>query len=50
MALTYAPFEVEAIRPPRPPIKEPDTTECNILVMLFVGSILLVGLMDVLRS
>jgi len=58
MALSYAPFE--DTWSPRPkahvPLQLPkggvssDNTECNYIVMAFVGGVILMGIMDSLRG
>jgi len=57
MGLAYCPIEQDdwAPRPPvykKTPIQKPvmDNTECNYIVMAFVGSIFFMGIVDSLRS
>jgi len=56
MALSYAPFESrppisrEAPRAPPPPPLIPENSECNYIAMLFVGAIILMGLVDATRK
>ena len=59
MAISYAPFDDNwapkpiAPKPPTPPprnIPTSDNTECNYIVMAFVGGIILMGIMDSLRK
>lgn len=60
MVLSYAPFEDSWSPRPKPyvPVEAypkggplaSDTTECNYIVMAFVGGILLMGIMDSLRK
>jgi hypothetical protein len=59
MALSYAPFDDKWVA--KPPVYRPepqvraisaptsDNTECNYIVMGFVASIILMGIMDSLR-
>lgn len=59
MALSYAPFDDKwAAKPPmyrpEPQVRVPraptsDNTECNYIVLGFVASIILMGIMDSLR-
>ena len=57
MVISYAPFD----EPPKPPppvrmnlvpknVPASDDTECNYIVMAFVGGIILMGIMDSLRK
>jgi len=59
MVLSYAPFEdswsprPKAYVPPQLPKSVPmssDNTECNYIVMAFVGGVILMGIMDSLRK
>jgi hypothetical protein len=58
MGLAYCPIDQDewAPRPPiyrnLPPIRKPvvDDTECNYIIMGFIGSIFLLGIMDSLRK
>ena len=59
MVISYAPFEdawasrPKAYVPPQLPKSLPvpsDNTECNYIVMAFVGGVILMGIMDSLRK
>jgi hypothetical protein len=58
MAVSYAPFdEYKPPPPPRQPIQSAaprpptsDDTECNYIVMAFVASIILMGIIDSFRK
>jgi hypothetical protein len=57
MAISYAPFDDPTPPPKPPPVLAPaisvptsDDTECNYIVMAFVGGIILMGIMDSLRK
>lgn len=56
MALAYAPFEIDEKPPasavPKVSLKAPisDNTECNYIVMGFVLSVFLVGIVDAMRK
>lgn len=59
MALSYAPFDDSAPGVPkavpkellrRGPLPEVDGTECNYLVMFFVGGVFLMALVDTMRD
>ena len=60
MVISYAPFEdtwsptrPKAYVPPQLPKGSPvssDNTECNYIVMAFIGGVILMGIMDSLRG